>query len=69
MSGGILVIWLLVGFNILVVGGYVYRRARNKKPLGGPISVLTQSAFVAVNCLFLFQEEAQRYVNWLTALY
>ncbi len=69
MSGTILVVWLLVGFNTLVVAGYVYRRARNKPPLLGPVSVVTQGGFVAVNCMFLFQEEAQHYVNWLTTLY
>jgi hypothetical protein len=41
----------------------------DKPPLPRSLSYLVQGVFVAVNCLFLFQDEAQRYLNWLTGTY
>ena len=69
MSGGIPVFWVLVAFNVLFVGAYLYRRAGEKRPMPGPLSYLAQGLFVAVNCLFFFQDDAQRYLNWLTGIY
>ncbi len=69
MSGGVPVFWVLVGFNAVFLGVFFYRRSRNKPPLPGSLSLLAQGIFVAVNCLFFFQEDAQRYFNWLTGVY
>jgi hypothetical protein len=69
MSGSVPVFWVLVCFNVLAIGTYAYRRTREKPPLSGPLSYLAQGVFVAVNCLFFFQDDAQRYLNWLTGAY
>jgi len=69
MSGGIPVFWVLVAINALFVGVYLNRRIRGLAPLPAPLSLIAQGLFVAVNCLFLFQEDAQRYLNWLTGAY
>ena len=65
MSGSIPVFWVLVAFNVLFVGSYVVRKIMDRPPLPDTISYLAQGVFVAVNCLFLFQDEAQRYLNLL----
>jgi hypothetical protein len=69
MSGGIPVFWVLITINAIIVAAYLYRRAREKRPLPGPLSYLAQGVFVAVNCLFFFMDDAQRYLNWLTGIY
>jgi hypothetical protein len=69
MSGSVSVFWLIIGFNALLIGAYFYRRMSDKPPLPRSLSYLVQGVFVAVNCLFLFQDEAQRYLNWLTGTY
>jgi hypothetical protein len=69
MSGSVPVIWILVGINALFLCAYFYRRIRTRPPLPRSFSLLTQGVLVAVNCLFLFQDDAQRYVNWLTGAY
>jgi len=69
MSSGVPVFWILVAFNFLFVGVYIYLRARNSAPLPAPLSYVAQGLFVAVNCLFFFREDAQRYLNWLTGVY
>jgi hypothetical protein len=69
MSGGFPVFWVLVAFNVLFVGSYLYRRMSGVAPLPPPFSYLAQGFFVVINCVFFFQEDAQRYLNWLTGLY
>ncbi len=69
MSGSVPVFWVLMAINAVFVAAYLYRRAREKPPMLGPVSYLAQGVFVAVNCLFFFMEDTQRYLNWLTGLY
>ena len=69
MSGSIPVFWLLAGFNALFLGAFLYRRLRSRPQLPRSLSYMAQSVFVAVNCLFFFQDDAQRYFNWLTGTY
>jgi hypothetical protein len=69
MSGSIPVFWVLVGLNVLFVVTFLFRRFREMGPLPAPLSYLAQGLFVALNCLFFFQDDAQRYLNWLTGVY
>ena len=69
MSGSVPVLWILVGFNALFLVAFLYRRIRSRPPLPRSLSYLAQGVFVAVNCLFFFQDDAQRYLNWLTGTY
>ena len=65
MSGSVPVIWVLLGFNAVFLGVFVYRRVTGRPPLAGPVAFLSQGIFVAVTCLFFFQEDAQQLLNWL----
>jgi hypothetical protein len=69
MSGSVPVLWILVGFNALFLLAFFYRRIRSRPPLTRSLSYLAQGVFIAVNCLFLFQDDVQRYFNWLTGAY
>jgi hypothetical protein len=69
MSGSVPVLWLLAGFNALFLAAFLYRRIRTSPPLPRSLSILAQIVFIAVNCLFFFREDAQRYLNWLTGAY
>jgi hypothetical protein len=68
MSGNVPVFWVLVGFNAIFLGIFVFRRVAGMPPLAGPLALLSQGIFVAVTCLFFFQEEAQQLLNWLIGL-
>jgi hypothetical protein len=65
MSGPVPVIWVLIGFNAVFIGVFVFRRVTGRPPLAGPLALLSQGLFVAVTCLFFFQEDAQQLLNWL----
>lgn len=65
MPGSVPVIWVLLGFYAVFLGAFVYRRVTGSPPIAGPLALLSQGIFVAVTCLFFFQEEAQQLLNRL----
>jgi hypothetical protein len=69
MAGDIPIIWILLGFNGLFLGAFVYRRITEKPRLPGPLSFVAQASFIAVNCLILFPKEAELFVDWLMRLF
>jgi hypothetical protein len=60
---------ILLAFNAIFLAVFAYRRIREWPPLPGPLAVMAQVTFIAVNCTILFPEEAAFYAGSLMRLF
>lgn len=62
-------IWLLIAFDALFLGVFVYRRMTDRPRPPGALSFVAQSSFIAINCLILFPDEVSYYLGQLRRLF